>query len=789
MKLKAVSGIMLTLLLIGMLTLAFNIQLVKASGTIYLRADGSIDPPTANITTVDNVTYTFTGNVNDSIVVERDNIVVDGAGYLLQGTQAYDSRGINLSGRSNITIKNMAIKAFYYGIWLGYSFDNSIIGNNITNNNWYGIMLEYSSNNTISWNNIAANQEGIRLYRSSNNLLHGNTIKNNGDGLVFWISCSNNRIYQSNIANNTHCNVWIQESSENVIAGNNIVDSEWGIGFDHSPNNKVYHNHFAANDRQVVFINTRINIWDNGYPSGGNYWSNYTGVDEKSGPYQNVTGSDGIGDTSHVIDGNNTDNYPLMQPYHGSVRNLNTGESYPTIQEAINNATEGDRIFALSGTYYEHVVVNKTVSLIGENKGTTIIDGNGTGTVVHVTGNNTFVSGFTIRNSGPSSPDSGIRLDHSGGNNISHNTITNNVWGISLYYSNDNTISGNNASSNRWIGIVLEDSSSNNMLSGNILSSNPQSGIWFDKSNNNTLVDNIASSNNNYGIVLGYNCSYNTFSGNIISNNRDGIMLQYYCSHNMLSGNTISNNYRYGIILSLFSDNNILVHNNFINNTNQFDVADEHSNIWDDGYPSGGNFWSDHVCVGNPSDGSQPYIVDADNIDHYPFQDPNGWLLPPVHVFEVVWDSQVFYVSVESNSTVSNFYFNHAMKEIGFNVTGPDGTIGFCNVTIPKTLLLSYPIEQWIVLIDGQLPLYFIATENETHTMLYFTYSHTTHQVQIFGTWVIGPPPTPPVGGKANPIDSQMINLELQIPWIWLTTIILPLLATVVYVKFKKKKQ
>ena len=98
--------------------LSFNVQTVKASGTIYIRADGSIDPPIANITTVDNVTYTFTDNNYDSIVVERDNITVDGAGYTLQGTEAPDSKGIYLSGRMNVTIRDIEIRKFWCGIFL-----------------------------------------------------------------------------------------------------------------------------------------------------------------------------------------------------------------------------------------------------------------------------------------------------------------------------------------------------------------------------------------------------------------------------------------------------------------------------------------------------------------------------------------------------------------------------------------------------------------------------------------------------------------------------------------------
>jgi len=89
---RITSGTMLVLLLLSMLTLTFHIQVGKASGTIYIRGDGSIDPPTAPISTVDNVTYTFTGNINDFLVIERSNIIVDGAGYTLYGNGS--GRGI-----------------------------------------------------------------------------------------------------------------------------------------------------------------------------------------------------------------------------------------------------------------------------------------------------------------------------------------------------------------------------------------------------------------------------------------------------------------------------------------------------------------------------------------------------------------------------------------------------------------------------------------------------------------------------------------------------------------------
>ena len=241
-----------------------------------IRADGSVFPPTAPISSVDNFTYTFTGDINMSIVVQRDNIVIDGVGYTLQGTLTYDSKGIDLTERSNVTIKNMKIEAFSCGIWLEHSSNNSIHGNNITANN-DGIYLWDSSNNTISENNITDN--GV-LYEGS------------GDGIRLWYY-----------------------SSYNTISGNNIkTNNDHGIELYRASNNFIYHNNFKNNKIQV-YAEDSVNVWDDGYPSGGNYWSEHNPSDINSGPIQNETGRDGIGDTPYIINENNTDRYPLIYPY------------------------------------------------------------------------------------------------------------------------------------------------------------------------------------------------------------------------------------------------------------------------------------------------------------------------------------------------------------------------------------------------------------------------------------------------------------------------------------------
>jgi parallel beta-helix repeat protein len=155
-----------TLLLLGMLSFAFNIKPAKAewTGTVYIRADGRIDPPDAPIITDDNITYTLTGDVTstaDGIVVERDNIIIVGAGYTLQGTSRFKGKGIVISGRYNVTVKNINIQNFAFGIDLFESSNSNITGNNIANNGC-GIDLGFSLNNSITGNSIANNDRGAR---------------------------------------------------------------------------------------------------------------------------------------------------------------------------------------------------------------------------------------------------------------------------------------------------------------------------------------------------------------------------------------------------------------------------------------------------------------------------------------------------------------------------------------------------------------------------------------------------------------------------------------------------
>jgi len=325
-------GIMLTLLFVGILSLTFGIQPVKAIGTIYIRADGSIEG-TTDIMTVDNVTYTFTDNINGSIVIERDNIVVDGAGYTLQGTGS--GYGIELSYRSNVTIKNMEIKNFEVGILLSFTSDNTISGNKITAFDSCGIYMDlYAPHNTISGNTITApskrERHGIFLGQTSeNNIISGNYI----DGL-----------YEYGIRGGA--------SSNNIISGNTIKDTFNGIWFAGGSNNRIYHNNFI--DHPTDYHCPLSTTLDAGYPLGGNYWDKYNGADLFSGQYQNETGSDGIGDTPHLMPYDNEDNYPLM----GMFSDFNATSEHHV--QTICNSTISD--FKFNGTAISFNVTGETDS-------------------------------------------------------------------------------------------------------------------------------------------------------------------------------------------------------------------------------------------------------------------------------------------------------------------------------------------------------------------------------------------------------------------------------------------
>jgi parallel beta-helix repeat protein len=246
---------------------------VMALETIYIRANGSVEPYYAPIQRSGNV-YALTSDINsntDGIVIEKNDTILNGAGHRLQGMNAQFSRGIYLSGNSNVTIKNITIASFENGVLLdAYSINNTIIDNKFDGNNY---------------------------------------------GVSCWAFSDNNTIVGNNMTTNNLAALWIVGSSNDTVTNNYIMNNnQYGIILESSYNDTICHNNFIGNTNQVNIYDS-TGTWDNGYPSGGNYWSDYAGTDIHSGPDQNQPGTDGIGDTPYNCSENNQDRYPLMQVF------------------------------------------------------------------------------------------------------------------------------------------------------------------------------------------------------------------------------------------------------------------------------------------------------------------------------------------------------------------------------------------------------------------------------------------------------------------------------------------
>lgn len=109
--------------------------------------------------------------------------------------------------------------------------------------------------------------------------------------------------------------------------------------------------------------------------------------------------------------------------------------------------------------------------------------------------------------------------------------------------------------------------------------------------------------------------------------------------------------------------------------------------------------------------------------------DPNGRI--GTYNYLIEFEGNFFPISLFTNSTISNFSFNESLKEISFNVTGQDSTIGFCNLTLPNTLVQNLWQGTFTVLVDGEQPMHISTWTDGTYTYLYFTYVHSEHEVVI----------------------------------------------------------
>jgi len=233
------------------------------------------------------------------------------------GPQIIESgRGVWLTDSQNCTVARNIIDGNDRNVSLRGAYNNTIMENTITNSlaSW-GIILEDSHSNSIRGNVVEHSRyDGIYLAGADSNNISANSVVDNGDEGIY-VSGSDNTIDSNTIEDNSGEGIWIDWSSNSTITQNTLRNNKKrGVLAWHSASTIVYHNNFINNSWDQAYSDL-LNTWDNGYPFGGNYWSDYHGADQFAGPYQNATGSDGIGDTPYVFAENNTDRYPLIYPY------------------------------------------------------------------------------------------------------------------------------------------------------------------------------------------------------------------------------------------------------------------------------------------------------------------------------------------------------------------------------------------------------------------------------------------------------------------------------------------
>lgn len=225
----------------------------------------------------------------------------------------------------------------------------------------------------------------------------------------------------------------------------------------------------------------------------------------------------------------------------------NGPNNFTTIQDAINHAADGDTVFvfALTSPYFEHVVVNRSIHLIGENRNTTVIDGEGVGDVVLLNADNTTVSGFTFQHSGDTPKvDAGIESQ-----------------------SNRDIIQGNIVFQNGRYGVgILLNGSLGTLVCNNFIAENGNEGIFLGKSTDTIVRDNIITRNGHCAIVISKS-STNTIINNTMFDNYAGVSLWPGATDNEIAWNLIRNQEYSGLGIWSGANNNSIHHNIFLNNS------------------------------------------------------------------------------------------------------------------------------------------------------------------------------------------------------------------------------
>jgi parallel beta-helix repeat protein len=544
------------------------------NGTYY---ENVVLNKTINLIGEDRNTTIIDGIISKDVI----NVTVDWANISNFNVMG-GKNGIMLYNTNNCSINNVYLSNNNNGLYLFRSFENIISGNHIEFNSEHAIYLYDSNKNHIDDTYFSSNQKCIYLFSSDDNNITNNNINNNGYAFHLLFS-SKNDLSNNNVSNASR-GVFLDSSLYNNIISNNLTSNTESIYLVSSSFNNITNNDIISNIGDGIYISS----------GGGNYIKDNIIFDNS--------------DNGILIDGatnNRVINNYLSNNKYGILLNScssNTLESNTMINNGV--FILGDFLYQFNRHNIETSnTVNGNPIYYWKNETSGEIP-SGAGQIIIVNSTN-----IIIRNQELANTYAGIQLGFSSDNLLYENNAYNNLYGIYLIYSNANNIINNTLDFNYQTGLHVGFSTRNN-ISGNDILSNNGNGLSFSESNDNNITRNNMSLNFNNGLAL-----HNSLRNNITKNN-------------------IFANQNYGIDIKS-SQNNQIYHNNIINNTDQSDDDSNNMNQWDNGYPSGGNFWSDYVGSdiykgsdqdesGSDGIGDSPYPIDFDSEDNYPLMKP--WL-------------------------------------------------------------------------------------------------------------------------------------------------------------------
>jgi len=265
---------------------------------------------------VGGIVCTLTGNI-----LTKTSIGIEVNGFndtSISKNTIYDNTyGILLHDAGWTTMSGNFIANNSNGLYLnGTLCGNTTFTQGIISNNTVGVQFSNVTYSEISETAITYNTFGVQFTETTYSTLSRSNISYNTQGgiMLTGSSCYNNSITGNNVSLNS-IGIYLSLSKQNSIIKNDVMYNEnsnlWVLG---SSDNTIYDNNFIGESQ--AFVSASSNFFDNGYPQGGNYWSDYTGTDLCSGPTQDQTGSDGIGDVPYEVGtlSGDFDHYPLMKP-------------------------------------------------------------------------------------------------------------------------------------------------------------------------------------------------------------------------------------------------------------------------------------------------------------------------------------------------------------------------------------------------------------------------------------------------------------------------------------------